>query len=66
MYRDEYSKKDKEEAIEMRKAHPTDEHYEMLQTVFLDGKLIKEYNLQEIRERIKVHMNEKYHCGIGV
>ena len=66
MYRDEYTKKDKEEAIEMRKAHPTDEHYEMLQTVFLDGKLIKEYNLQEIRERIKVHMNEKYHCGIGV
>lgn len=66
MYRDEYNKKDKEEAIEMRKAHPTDEHYEMLQTVFLDGKLIKEYNLQEIRERIKVHMNEKYHCGIGV
>ena len=66
MYRDEYTKKDKEEANEMRKAHPTDEHYEMLQTVFLDGKLIKEYNLQEIRERIKVHMNEKYHCGIGV
>ena len=66
MYRDEYTKKDKEEAIEMRKTHPTDEHYEMLQTVFLDGKLIKEYNLQEIRERIKVHMNEKYHCGIGV
>lgn len=66
MYRDEYTKKDKEEAFEMRKAHPTDEHYEMLQTVFLDGKLIKEYNLQEIRERIKVHMNEKYHCGIGV
>ena len=66
MYRDEYTKKDKEEAIKMRKAHPTDEHYEMLQTVFLDGKLIKEYNLQEIRERIKVHMNEKYPCGIGV
>ena len=66
MYRDEYTKKDKEEANEMRKAHPTDEHYEMLQTVFLDGKLIKEYNLQEIRERIKVHMNGKYHCGIGV
>ena len=66
MYRDEYTKKDKEEANEMRKAHPTDDHYEMLQTVFLDGKLIKEYNLQEIRERIKVHMNEKYHCGIGV
>ena len=64
LYKD--PKKDKEEANEMRKAHPTDEHYEMLQTVFLDGKLIKEYNLQEIRERIKVHMNEKYHCGIGV
>lgn len=53
MYRDEYTKKDKEEAIEMRKAHPTDEHYEMLQTVFLNGKLVKEYNLQEIRDRLK-------------
>lgn len=53
MYRDEYNKKDKEEAIEMRKAHPTDEHYEMLQTVFLNGKLVKEYNLQEIRDRLK-------------
>lgn len=53
MYRDEYTKKDKEEAIEMRKAHPTDEHYEMLQPVFLNGKLVKEYNLQEIRDRLK-------------
>ena len=53
MYRDEYTKKDKEEAIEMRKAHPTDEHYEMLQTVFLNGELVKEYNLQEIRDRLK-------------
>ena len=53
MYRDEYTKKDKEEAIEMRKVHPTDEHYEMLQTVFLNGELVKEYNLQEIRDRLK-------------
>ena len=53
MYRDEYTKKDKEEAIEMRKTHPTDEHYEMLQTVFLNGELVKEYNLQEIRDRLK-------------
>ena len=53
MYRDEYTKKDKEEAFEMRKAHPTDEHYEMLQTVFLKEELEKEYNLQEIRDRLK-------------
>lgn len=53
MYRDEYTKKDKEEAIKMRKVHPTDEHYEMLQTVFLNGELVKEYNLQEIRDRLK-------------
>lgn len=53
MYRDEYTKKDKEEALKMRKAHPTDEHYEMLQTVFLNGELVKEYNLQEIRDRLK-------------
>ena len=53
MYRDEYTKKDKEQAIEMRKAHPTDEHYEMLQTVFLNGELVKESNLQQIRDRLK-------------
>lgn len=53
MYRDEYTKKDKEEALKMRKVHPTDEHYEMLQTVFLNGELVKEYNLQEIRDRLK-------------
>ena len=57
MYRDEYYQKDKEEAIQMRKDHPNDEHYEMLQTVFLNGKLLKDWSLSEIRNRLKEEMN---------
>ena len=57
MYRDEYYQKDKEEAIQMRKDHANDEHYEMLQTVFLNGKLLKDWSLSEIRNRLKEEMN---------
>ena len=56
MYRDEYYKKDKEEALYLRETHPNDEHYEMLQTVFLDGKLLKDWSLGEIRNRLKEEM----------
>ena len=56
MYRDEYYQKDKEEALRLRQAYPNDEHYEMLQTVFLDGKLIKDWSLSEIRNRLKEEM----------
>ena len=56
MYRDQYYQKDKEEALRLRQTYPNDEHYEMLQTVFLDGKLIKDWTLCEIRNRLKEEM----------
>lgn len=37
---------------------PEQEEEGALLTVFLDGKLVKEYTLEEIRERIKCHSYE--------
>ena len=52
MYRDGYTWEEKQEAIKLAEAHGYDEHYEMLQTVFKDGKLYKDFSLKEVRERI--------------
>ena len=53
MYRDGYTWEEKQEAIKLAESQNYDEHYEMLQTVFKDGKLLKDFSLSQIRERIK-------------
>lgn len=52
MYRDGYTWEEKQQAIKLAESQNYDEHYEMLQTVFKDGKLLKDYSLQEVRNRI--------------
>lgn len=53
MFRDNLYQKDREDSYAMASAHSNDsEHYEMLLPVFEDGKILKEYSLQEIRQKI--------------
>lgn len=53
MFRDNLYQKDREDSYAMASAHSDDsEHYEMLLPVFEDGKILKEYSLQEIRQKI--------------
>lgn len=63
MYKDGLTWEEKQEAIMLSASHSYDEHYEMLQPVFKDGKLLREFSLSAIR-RIIATSPERVAVGV--